>query len=179
MYEENRKKKLSYKKYRNAQLKISAMLCLAGFVAVAFILPIVVFAISACFEDVGVYFSTERAFAGVMMIVLGIVMLAILAFCMIPFILGLCRIINVLRYYEIVIDELEYVKPFEKEKVEYRSHRHSRRIWLHGLYFKERGKHLVTTDPDKYTAGEKYYLEICGKNKIIEVFSYDDYELVS
>jgi hypothetical protein len=97
---------------------------------------------------------------------------------MIPFILGLCRIINVLRYYGIVIDELEYVKPFEKEKVVYRSRGHSTRIWLHGLYFKEHGIHLVMTDPNKYVAGQKYYLEICGKNKIIEVFSSDEYELV-
>jgi uncharacterized membrane protein YdbT with pleckstrin-like domain len=173
VYGDNKKIALSYAKYKKRQMRLSLLLCLIGAVVgvpiSAFLLVVMAKLPLELPAEVG-------PFVIVLFAVLYILLLAVTLFCLSPLAYGIYKVINVLRYYEITVDEVSYVKPFEKRSKTQPKHR-TEALYLHGIYFKQYGRYFTENDPSKYKSGEKYYLEICGKNKIIDAFSCEKYEL--
>ena len=175
---ESRKQSLSYKKYRTAQIRGSLMICLAGLLAGGIILPIVLFSLRWALSEFGTLLKDGSATVAIFLM-LGIfisIMIVLQLICMLPLIWGVIRLVRVLKHYEIVLSEIELVKPFDKQKTE-RRHGHYEKVWYHAICFKDNAKYLTRKDPNKFNVGDKYYLEICGKDEIAEIFSFDKYEL--
>ena len=173
--EENRKKRISYKKYRKSQIWSACAICVAGFIVAILFLPIFFFLAYYSFSDFIQAIGGNFAMA-LMTLVMICAALAYIVILLTPLVIGIIRITGVMRNYKIVEDELEYIKPFEAS---YHTRRGSKRIDLHGYYFKEHGRLLSTVHPDKVPENKKYYLEICGKKaKIIDMYSCETHELV-